>query len=497
VSGKQVTDQQVNLYMKFRKNNTQKVAAAKAGISESSGYRIEKQALQPKNGQRSWRTRPDPLESIWDSVVIPLLEKDTDISPVGIYDHLCEHYQDKFNPSSRRTLERRVKQWRHLNAGSGDVVFVQHHEPGRLGIADFTKVQYPVSILGEVLQHQLFHFRLPACGWAFAQVIYGGESFAAFSDGLQNALIAAGGVPAEIRTDSLSAAYKNRTEQDDFTERFTELMRHYGFKASRNNRGVAQENGAIESPNRHIKAQLEQALRIRGSYDFTSRSDYEAFVQSIIERRNRRVADKLAQEQRQLQPLPVHTSVNYTEHYLRVSRTSTIALKRVTYTVPSRLVGSRLLVRLYDSRLELYLGTVLTDTLPRVYAQGSKRVRSVNYRHVIEALVKKPRAFRHSQWRDELLPSDNYKHIWSHVNDTMMADKACYYIVRLLHLASKTGHEQRLGEFVMNEIEHGRVPSIYDCEERFTCPPAAIPKMTVHQHALSQYQSLLHGGNHG
>ena len=98
MSGKQVTDQQVNLYMKFRKNNTQKVAAAKAGISESSGYRIEKQALQPKNGQRSWRTRPDPLESIWDSVVIPLLEKDSDITPVGIYDHLCEHYQDKFNP---------------------------------------------------------------------------------------------------------------------------------------------------------------------------------------------------------------------------------------------------------------------------------------------------------------------------------------------------------------------------------------------------------------
>lgn len=165
-------------------------------------------------------------------------------------------------------------------------------------------------------------------------------------------------------------------------------MKHYGFKATRNNRGVAQENGAIESPNRHIKAQLEQALRIRGSYDFTSRSDYEAFVQSIVERRNRRVDDKLAQEQRQLQPLPVHTSVNYTEHYLRVSHTSTIALKRVTYTVPSRLVGSRLLVRLYDSHLELYLGTVLTETLPRVYAQGAKRVRSVNYRHVIEALVK-------------------------------------------------------------------------------------------------------------
>lgn len=499
MSGKKVTDQQVILYMKLRKDHPQTVAAAKAGISERSGRRIEKQSLQPKQGARNWRTREDPLDAIWDRVVLPLLESDDKISPVGIYDHLCEHHQDRFNPSSRRTLERRIKQWRHLHADSNDVVFVQHHEPGRLGIADFTRVNYPVSICGEVLQHQLFHYRLPASGWAFAQVIYGGESFAAFSDGLQNALIAAGGVPAEIRTDSLSAAYKNRKEQNDFTERFSELMRHYGFKATRNNRGVAQENGAIESPNRHIKDQLAQALRIRGSYDFTSRSDFEAFVQSIIERRNRRVTDKMAQEQRQLQALPVHTSVNYTEHYLRVSRTSTIALKRVTYTVPSRLVGSRLLVRLYDSRLELYLGTVLTDTLPRVYAKGVKRVRSVNYRHVIDALVKKPRAFRHSQWRDELLPSDNYKKIWSHVDDTATADKACYYIVRLLHLASKTGLEQRLGEFVVNGIEHGRVPSIYDCEERFTHPLAAtaIPKMTVHQHTLSQYQSLLQGGNHG
>lgn len=233
--------------MTYRKDNSQVVAAAKAGISERSARRIDKRE-QPSDGSlRTWRTRAEPLMRVWETIVIPILEKDQEITPVGVFDHLCEFHMDKFAPSSRRPLERRIHKWRSLYGPPKDVVFLQTHQYGVLGIADFTHVKSPVTIAGEHLKHMLFHYRMPASGWAYAQVIYGGESFAAFSDALQNAFIAAGGVTSEVRTDSLSAAYKNQSENNDFTERFNELLKHYGFKATRNNRGVAHENGAIEA----------------------------------------------------------------------------------------------------------------------------------------------------------------------------------------------------------------------------------------------------------
>lgn len=272
MSGCRITDQQVKRYMKFRKTHTQANVAAKASISERSARRIDKQELQPKRSTpRTWRTRKDSLADVWESLVLPWISENNNITPVGIYDYLCEHHQDKFNPSSRRTLERRISHWRALYGPAKDVIFMQKHVYGELGILDFTHVDLGVSIAGAPLKHMLFHYRMPASGWAYVQVIYGGESFAALSDGLQNAFTAAGGVPRKARTDSLSAAYKNRAEQNDFTERYAELAKHYHFKPTRNNRGVAHENGAIETAHRHIKDQVKQDLHLRGSKDFKLR----------------------------------------------------------------------------------------------------------------------------------------------------------------------------------------------------------------------------------
>src|SRR5699024_9793845 len=316
--------------MKYRDGNTQAAAAAKAGISERSARRIDTHELQPSARQRTWRTRSDPLIDVWDSVVIPLLKKDpATITSVGIFDHLCEHHSDAFDPRSRRTLERRIRTWRQLHGPDQDVVFVQTHAPGALGIADFTVVRDPVTIGGHLLKHRLFHYRLVASGWAYAQVVCGGESFSALSDGLQNAFWQSGGVPRELRTDSLSAAYKNRTQQEDFTRRFKQLCQHYGIRATRNNRGAAHENGAIESPNNHVKQQLHQALLLRGNAEFSSLIEYQEFIQQIVARRNRRIITAYQDEQRQLRPLPPLRSVNYTEYTVRVSRSSTIEIRRI------------------------------------------------------------------------------------------------------------------------------------------------------------------------
>jgi len=109
VPGTRITDQQVMIYMKHRTRNSQVVAAAKAGISERSARRLDKANQQTNDGKRQWRTRKDPLEAVWDSVVVPILKQDNDITPVGVFDHLCEYHTDKFSPGSRRTLERRIR----------------------------------------------------------------------------------------------------------------------------------------------------------------------------------------------------------------------------------------------------------------------------------------------------------------------------------------------------------------------------------------------------
>lgn len=497
MSGCRITDQQVKRYMNFRKTHTQANAAAKASISERSARRIDKKELQPKKSQlRTWRTRKDPLEAVWESIVLPWISEDNDITPVGIFDHLCEYHQDKFQPSSRRTLERRISHWRALHGSANDVIFRQTHLYGKLGIADFTHVNAGVTIAGEPLKHMFFHYRMPACGWAYVQVVYSGESFAAFSSGLQNAFAAAQGVPKKVRTDSLSAAYKNRSTHHDFTERYAELAQHYGFTPTRNNLGVAHENGAIEAAHRHLKAQLLQALHLRNSKDFKDRAHYERFISDLVERRNRRIHDKFLLEQRQLQALPCYTSVNYTECYVSVTRSSTIALKRVTYTVPSQLIGKRLLARVYDARVELYLGVDKVLELERRFAvKGKPRVRSVNYRHIIDALHKKPQAFRHSQLRDDILPNDNYRAIWRYVDEQLAADEACYYIVKLLYLAHRYDCERQLEQEVLQGIRQRQLPSLRQCEERFM-PTATLPSViSVSQHALQSYNALL-GGSH-
>jgi len=478
--------------MDYRKSHTQAVAAAKAGLSERTARRIDSQSHQPGAGKRAWRTRTDPLVAVWEPVVLPLLNQIPDLPAVDIFDHLCEFHSEKFDTRSRRTLERRVNHWRQLHGPDLPVIFPQEHAPGQQGIADFTAVSSPVTIAGQAAPHRLFHYRLTYSGWAYAEPVWGGESYTALASGLSRAYQGSGGVPREQRTDSLSAAYKNRQEQDDFTDKYAQFCQHYNVKATRNNRGQAHENGAIESPNGHLKPRLERALQIRGSFDFVSREAYAQFVAQIVARHNRRIDSAFKLEQRQLQALPPAPSVNYTEQHVRVSRTSTIVFKRVTYSVPSRLRHARVLLRAFDDRLELYCSGTHTVTLKRLYARNQQRLHSVNYRHLIESLVKKPRALRHYRWRDELIPEGDYQQIWCWLEQHQEPDRACYLMVRLLHLAHKSEQEQALGRYVLSALDHqGQFPCLIECEKRFLDQPEAVPRISVRQHSLSQYNALI------
>jgi transposase InsO family protein len=134
----------------------------------------------------------------------------------------------------------------------------------------------------------LYHFRLVYSGFAHAHVILGGESYVALAEGLQNALAALGGAPRTHRSDSLSAAFRNLEPEAraDLTSRYENLCAHYGMEPTRNNRGVAHENGAIESPHGHLKSAVDDALMLRGTRDFTDLPAYRRFIDEIVGRKN-------------------------------------------------------------------------------------------------------------------------------------------------------------------------------------------------------------------
>ena len=240
--------------MTLRRNHGRATAAAMAGFSPSTGARIEADPRPPsERATPRGRRRPDPLAAVWDADILPMLEAAPGLRPVTLLAELRRRHPD-LPAGIRRTLERRVRHWQALAGPARDVIFRQEHPPGRQGLSDFTEAaSLGVSIAGQPLEHRLYHFRLAFSGWQHVRVVLGGESFAALAEGLQDALWTLGGAPLEHRSDSLSAAFRNLTRDaaEDQTRRYEALCAHYDMRPTRNNAGIAHENGSIEAPPAH------------------------------------------------------------------------------------------------------------------------------------------------------------------------------------------------------------------------------------------------------
>lgn len=474
---------------------SQEASAAKAGISVRSGRRIEK-GLTPKSPQpRQWRTRRDPLVAVWESELVPLLERDHELTGLTLLEYLHDRYPGAYSESVLRTVQRRVKQWKALYGPAQAVIFRQQAEPGLVGLSDFTRPDDPVIVAGEPFPHLLYQFRLAFSGWRSVTVVRGGESYAALAEGLQRALHQGGGSPREHRTDSLSAAFNNL--QNTWSGAYDQLCAHYRMRPTRNNAGLAHENGAIECANGSFKRRLSQALKLRGSSHFDSPAEYQGFIDKVVQRLNRRVQGRFEQEHGHLQPLPVRRVPACSEAVVKVTRCSTIDVRHVLYTVPSRLIGQRLRVQLYHDRLQCYLGQALAITLPRVYPPpGAQRARRVDYRHVIHALAAKPQAFRRAQLRDELLPGPLYRRLWQLVDEALPAQEACKWMVTVLRLAYDYDCEGALGAELLQAAEQGRLPTRQQLQARFLPRRSDVqcrPTPTPSQHPLRDYDRLLVG----
>jgi len=458
MSGIHITSQQESIYMKERNSGeTQELASAKSGMSLSSGYRTEKGLRQPKK-PRTHKTRKDPLVDIWESELLPLLSNEPTLTGLTLWEHLDDNFPEEYPYSLLRTLQRRVADYKLEHGPSKDVIFRQSFPAGVQGMSDFTHPDTKITIAGAQFKHIIYQFVLTHSHHRYAQVMQGGESFSALSQGLQNAFTHIGGVPQESKTDSLSAAFKNAYEEKTLTDNYNKLCQHYGLKAIRNTKGISHENGSVETANRALKHRIDQAIKLRGSNDFATIGDYQKLIDAQVKRLN---------------------------------KSSTITIKRTLYSVPSKLIGGNLKILLYHDKLECYVGTNKITTLSRVYTHnGQPRARLINYKHVIDSLVKKPQAFRYSQIQEDLMPSQLYKQLWNQCNEQFDSHSACKWMVSVLKIASINSDENA---FAQELLDMDKLPTTKNLQDKYLIKPQTIPDITQRQHDIEGYDGLIKG----
>jgi hypothetical protein len=276
--------------------------------------------------------------------------------------------------------------------------------------------------------------------------------------------------------------------------RYDALVAHYGMAPTRNNRGVAHENGSIESAHGHLKKAVADALLMRGSRDFDDLAGYRRFVGEIVSRHNARRAKAIEAERAALRPLPGRRTCDYEETLVTVSSSGGFTLRKVFYTVPSRLIGHRLRVRLYDDRLDLFIGGTPLMTLRRGRSDKAKRGHVIDYHHVIGALRRKPMALMGLVYRDQLFPRQAYRRTFDQLVEQLPEKAACKRMVELLALAHDRGCEADLAQVLEDDLAAGRLPDLAALRARFSPDPAALPEGLVHLIPLSAYEDLLTGG---
>jgi hypothetical protein len=374
------------------------------------------------------------------------------------------------------------------------VFFSQVHEPGRLCASDFTHLsELGITIAGQPFDHMVYHFVLTYSNWEQCTVCFS-ESFESLADGLQNALWALGGVPAEHRTDRLSAAVNNLAKQPDerrepaFTRRYQALLEHYGLTGRKIQAGKANENGDVEQRHHRFKQALDQALMLRGSRDFASREAYEVFVGELIDQLNAGRRRRLAKELAVLRSLPDNRYESCQRFDARVDSGSLIHVDRNAYSVISRLIREKVEVRLYVEHLEVWYAQRLIERLPRL--RGRNRYR-VSYRHIIDWLIRKPGAFDQYRYREDLFPTSRFRMAYDSLKQTH-GDRAAKAYLRILYMAARET-EDGVDEALRHLFNEGQ-PISFEAVEALVRRGQEIPsatQVTVGSVDLAGYDALM------
>ncbi|MEM8713068.1 MAG: IS21 family transposase [Planctomycetota bacterium] len=486
-----VTDQQVRKLMRERKKGaTIEVAAAKAGMSRktASKYLASGQLPSTNRKPRRWRTRVDPFEADWPEMVA-MLEEAPELEAKALFEYLVEKTGARYQPGQLRTVQRKVRRWRALHGPDKEVFFPQRHRPGEAAQTDFTHAnELHVTLAGERFDHLLCVVTLPYSKWTWATVCRS-ESMAALRRGLQEALFRLGSRPTWHQTDNSTAATHNLgAGKRAFNDDYVKLMNHLDLKPRTIAKGQSHQNGSVEARNGALKRRLEQHLLLRGSRDFASMATYEAWIGSVLDKANATRTVRVTEETSVMAPLVVNRMPEWTEVRPKVTSWSTIRVQHNAYSVPARLIGEEVRVRIFDDRLEVYFAEELQCTPERLHGRFGHRI---DYRHVIWWLVRKPAAFARYRYREDLFPAVVFRRTYDALCEHRSARDADLAYLRVLHLAAST--LQSDVEVALDVLlDAGQVPDPEVVKSLVEGPRASeVPELAEPEPDLEDYDDLL------
>jgi hypothetical protein len=430
-----VTDRQVKRLLKLlQSERSLAAAAAKAGMDEKTARKYLKLGKLPceVKVEHTWRTREDPFADVWDDVKAKL-EVNPGLEARTLFEDLQRRYPSRFGDGQLRTLQRRVKTWRALEGPPKEVFFTQVHKPGELCQSDFTYMNYlGVTIQRQPFDHLIYHFVLSYSNWETGTICFS-ESFESLSEGVQNALWELGGVPKVHRTDRLTAAVQKPDHPEEFTQRYEAMLKHYGLQGAKTQAASPHEIGDVEQRHYRLKKALDQALMLRGSRDFSSRDEYAAFLRKLFGQLNSGRRDRLVEELKVLRRLPDKRLESCKRFRVKVGPGSTIRVNNNVYSVDSRLIGESIEVRLYVEHLEVWYAQRQVENIPRLRGEGKHRIQ---YRHIIDWLVRKPGAFENYRYREDLFPTHRFRMAYDGLKQRQPSRASKEYL-RILHLAAR------------------------------------------------------------
>ena len=471
------------------------MSAIKAGMSRTTArnYLRQDDVMEQRQAPHTWRTREDPLEEVWPRA-LAMLREAPELEAKVLFEYLAQSHPGGIKDKLLRTFQRRVRSWRLAEGPEKEVFFTQDHKPGEELAVDWTDMgDLGIMIEGKVLAHKLFHAVLPYSNWEWAVRAHS-ESTLSLRGGLKAALGRLGRVPRRLLTDHSSTAthqLKKDGAERGFNAEYLGICAHYGIEPRTINVGRPQENGDCESANGHLKRRIRQHLLLRGSRDFGGEHEYDRFLVGVLEAANRLRTERLGEELAAMRETAVEDLPDYRELMVTVWNDSTIRVRKLRYSVPGRLIGTKLLARIYENRIVLLDGAREVAQLPR---NGGDRGAVIDFRHIIGHLLRKPGAFAGYRWREELFPAPVFRAAYDHLaRVSHEADRRYLEILKVAADEGQTVVENALEQLLSAPhpvISAGEVRGLIDTWQDVQRQWRERPPLEV---CLKDYDALLDG----
>jgi hypothetical protein len=334
------------------------------------------------------------------------------------------------------------------------------------------------------------HSVLPCSGWR-SVTLTRSESAIGLIKGVQVAVFKLGSVPVWHQTDnSTGATHRVGSGGREFNDDYSDAMTHLGMKPRTIAVGKKEQNGSVEAHNGALKRLLEQHLLLRGSRDFKTEAVFEQWLADIVEQSNSARAKRVAEDIEAMKPVRVEKLRVFREYRCRVTRNATVNIKENLYSLPPRLMGQLVDVRVYEDRVEIYFARQLVRSRPRLLGQQKH---DIDYRHVIWSLVRKPGAMERYHYRDCLFPTLTFRRAYEAHQKANPGTKGDAEYLRLLHLAA-SNLESEVGAAVELLLDANRLPDAIAVRDLMTPERPPVPELKAEDVELTDFDALLQGG---